>query len=67
MLYILVKLIINFIFKGGDQNEAKLDDILMYSNTNQNWTRLGQKMQAPRSGHAVSIIDYSLTICGNTK
>ena len=58
--------LINFIYKGGELNETKFDDILMYSNSNEDWRPLGQKIQTPRSGHAVSIINYSLTFCGNT-
>ena len=61
---------INLIYKGGDQSGTnkgtKVDDILMYSNTQKDWKALEQKLQTPRSGYAVSIINYSLTLCGNT-
>ena len=29
-----------------------------------NWTLMDQKMQTPRSGHAVSVVDFSGSICG---
>ena len=67
--YLLKLIIINFIFIGGDRNGSKTDDILMYSSppgnlTLGNWTLLDQTIQTPRSGHAVSVINFSRTICG---
>ena len=62
--YLLKLIIINFIFIGGDRNGSKTDDILMYSSPQGKWTLLDQKMQTPRSGHAVSVINYSRNNCG---
>ena len=56
--------LINFIYKGGDRSGTKVDDILIYSNTQDDWKSLGQKLQTPRSGYAVSIVNNS-TLCGN--
>ena len=68
--YLLKLNFINLIFIGGDDpNKSKTVDILMYDFDvddfpQGNWTLLDQKMRTPRSGHAVSVIDYSKTPCG---